>query len=136
MPNDNQQPITRADLDAALNAALNAHTERLAAIFTTRDVFDRAIDSIAAEFGTMHNEIQALHGEIKSRDEANARRFDRFSETLTSIDARMSAVTKWADTLDRDNAALNARFHEMQRNHQRSIADLERRISALERKAG
>jgi len=37
--------------------------ERLIAIFTTRDVFDRAIDSIAAEFGT-----------------------------VTSIDARMSAL--------------------------------------------
>lgn len=76
----------------------------------------------------MQTVIALLHGEIKSRDDNNGRRLDRMSETLRSMDSGLSAMTKWSDTLDRDNAALNANFHELQR----AVAALDARVKRIE----
>jgi hypothetical protein len=82
---------------------------------------DRAVEAIASE-------ISLLHGEIKSRDEINGRRFDRIAETLRNIEGRVAGISRWSDTLDRDNAALNASFHELQR----TVAALVERVNRIE----
>ena len=59
-----------------------------------REALDRDVEASATEF-TM------LRAEMKSNAENTGRRLDRVSETLQSIDTRMGALTKSADSFDR-----------------------------------
>jgi phage shock protein A len=104
-PEETNQPVTHQQLRDALREAL-----------------DRAVETIAAEFST-------VRGEAKTRAEATDRRLDRISETLANLESRMGTMTKWANTFDRDNAALAGNFHEQQH----AILLLTTRVERIER---
>jgi chromosome segregation ATPase len=87
-----------------------------------REALDRAVESIAAEISNTRQELIA-------RLDAADRRADRVADVLRNIDARISLLTKSADTFDRDNAALHSSFHEQQRAIQR----LSTRVEQIER---
>ena len=109
---DLSQPATKQDVRDAIREAL-----------------DRAVEFIAAEFSKVRQELTATRQEITARMDASDRRADRVAETLRSIDQRMSAMTRWSDTMDRDNAALAANYH----SHDRAIRDLNTRLERVER---
>jgi chromosome segregation ATPase len=96
-PEDSNQPATRQQL---------------------REALDRAVETIAAEISNTRQELIA-------RLDAADRRADRVADVLRNIDARISLLTKSADTFDRDNAALHSSFHEQQRAIQRLTTRLE-----------
>jgi chromosome segregation ATPase len=83
-----------------------------------REALDRAVETIAAEISNTRQELIA-------RLDAADRRADRVADVLRNIDARISLLTKSADTFDRDNAALHSSFHEQQRAIQRLTTRLE-----------
>jgi hypothetical protein len=93
------QPLTRADLDRAIQEITSAHRADLDHAIQEigkahRADLDRAIEVLAGE-------LSNIHGEIKSRDEHNGRRLDRMADTLRTMDSRLTVMTNWADTLDR-----------------------------------
>ena len=90
MPTEDKadQPATRDDLDRIVEQ-FSARLDGVAEQFSAR--LERAIEFMAGEFSR-------LHGEIKTRDDNNGRRLDCMSETLHTMDARLSAMTKWSDT--------------------------------------
>jgi chromosome segregation ATPase len=87
-----------------------------------RDALGRAVETIVAEISNTRQELIA-------RLDAADRRADRVADTLRNIDARISLLTKSADSFDRDNGALHSSFHQQQR----ALEDLRRRVEALER---
>jgi hypothetical protein len=87
-----------------------------------REALGRAVETIVAEISNTRQELIA-------RLDAADRRADRVAETLRNIDARISLLTKSADSFDRDNGALHSSFHQQQR----ALEDLRRRVEALER---
>ena len=105
MTSEDGQPVTQQQLRDAL-----------------RDALGRAVETIAAEISNTRQELIA-------RLDAADRRDDRVADTLRNIDARISLLTKSADSFDRDNGALHSSFHQQQR----ALEDLRRRVEALER---
>jgi len=90
---------------------------------------ERAMEALTANLSDLRNEMNSRFETVDRRFESLERRLERTSETLISIDSRMSALTKWADTLDRDNLALA----NTQSAQQRTIDDLAARVAKLER---
>jgi len=76
----------------------------------------------------MTSNLSDLRTEMLGRFQANERTMERMSETLRGIQTHLMGLNRWADTLDRDNAALVANYH----THDRAIRDLTARVAALE----
>ena len=89
---------------------------------------ERTMEALIGNITDLRNEMNARFETVDRRFEALERRFERTSETLHSIDTRMGALTKWADTLDRDNLALA----NTQAGQQRAIDNLAARVAKLE----
>ena len=84
MPTDDA-PITRADLTAVL---------------------DRFAQAIIGNISDLRQEMNTRFQEVDRKFAAIDRRMERMAETMVSIDLRMGALSKWADTYDRDNGAI------------------------------
>ena len=87
-----------------------------------REALDCAVQTIAADISTMRQELTA-------RMDNMARTVERHTDALRVVQAGQSTITKWADTLDKDNTALGQNYF----TQQRAIEDLRRRVEALER---
>ena len=85
--------------------------------------------AIADEFTELRAEMGRRFEEVDRRFNGVERRIDRVSEGLQGVEARMGALNKWADTLDRDNTALGA----TQAAQQRAIDQLAARVTRIEK---
>jgi len=122
MSSSHRATMTPEDFDR-IQAIVAAAEQRM----TERQ--ERSMEALTANLSDLRDEMNARFETVDRRFEALERRFERTSETLRSIDTRMGALTKWADTLDRDNLALA----NTQAGQQRAIDDLAARVANLER---
>ena len=105
MPDDNaQQPVTRADLE-------------------------RFAEAIIGNISDLREDMNRRFEEADRGLQALDRRLERTAESMRGIEVRMSALTKWADTYDRDNASMLSN----QAAQQRAIDQLAQRVARIER---
>src|ERR1019366_535800 len=105
MPDDNaQQPVTRADLE-------------------------RFAEVIIGNISDLREDMNRRFEEVDRGLQALDRRLERTAESMRGIEVRMSALTKWADTYDRDNASMLSN----QAAQQRAIDQLAQRVARIER---
>ena len=76
----------------------------------------------------MATNLSDLRAELLGRAQTTERSMDRMAESLRSIQTQFAGLSRWADTLDRDNGALTANYHA----HERAIRELTARVAALE----
>ena len=96
---------------------------------------DRAIEAIATEISGPRQEMNRRFEEMDRRFEEVDRSFeqvdrqmDRMGEILISMDSRMTALSRWAERLDRDNPEL----HSTQVAQKRAVDELAARVASME----
>jgi chromosome segregation ATPase len=72
-----------------------------------------------------------LRNELLARFTDIDRRLDRYHDELLLIQTSMVSLNRWAERLDKDQAALGQNYF----TQQRAIEDLRRRVEAIEKKA-
>jgi predicted nucleic acid-binding Zn-ribbon protein len=105
-------------LRAAIREDITAAGQRVA------ERQDRAVESIAAEFGQLRQELSA-------RVDNLTRTVERHTEMLRAVQIGQNSISNWADRLDKDQAAIGQNYF----SQQRVLDDLRRRVEQLEKRA-
>ena len=96
---------------------------------TTDERIEALAEAIIGNLSDLRSEINTRFEEVSRQFAGLERRLERTAETMHSIDLRMGALSKWADTYDRDNGAMLSN----QAAQQRAIDQLAQRLTRLER---
>jgi len=115
-------------LTAAVAAIREEFNERLtAAVVAIRQEFAErlgaAVVALSADFSELRQEMIRRVEALNHRMDALERRMDRVAETSADVASNLSALTRWANRLDRDNLELRA----TQVAQQQAIDDLVKR---------
>jgi hypothetical protein len=110
--------MTPEDIRAIIREELAAAETRISANQ------DRAVEAIATEISTVREELS-------TRLSAVERELERGTESLRIVQLSLNNVNRWAEKLDKDQAALGQNYFDQRR----AIEDLRRRVESLERKA-
>ena len=87
----------------------------------TRADLDRAVETIAAEISTSRQELATRMDRVE-------RNLELATAELRLTTGLLNGLNRWADKLDKDEAALGQNYF----TQARAIEDLRRRVQALE----
>lgn len=135
--NNNEKPVTNQQLIAALTEFEQRIEKRMTDRLAESEQRmigrqDRAVEAMSANLSELRTEmvqrIDGLERSLGLRIDGLERRFDTIASVVLSVDARMGALTRWADTSEKSHAQLTA----AQAAQQRAIDQLSQRIAKLE----
>jgi len=93
------------------------------------DRLDRAVEFIALNFTELRAELTAQISGLEAKISGLERTMERNTEALRLVQLGLANLNRWADALDKEQAAFGQNYFKQQR----AIEDRQRRMAALER---